>query len=205
MPLQNSHLLNCYMSNQVIKEEAPELKEKLDIRKRKCTLSKEMQELMLRQLKDEMYNHNLYRSFANFFGVRGLSKLEEYYNLRAQEEMEHHFWILQYLNETDTEFIYPEIPAVKEKWENLEDPFDLTVDKEIYTTQCIHEMLDVAFETGDYFTWSFIMGHDPKKGRLNEEQREEESTSRTVRDIAYTPGSWLRKEQSILTFYNERS
>ncbi len=174
----------------------------LDIKRRECTLSPAMQKLMLRQLASEMANHNIYRSFANFYGVRGLSLLEEYYNRRAEEEMKHHNWVLGYLSETDTEYVYPEIPPVTEKWDTLEKPFDITVDKEIETTQMIQEMLDLAFDEGDYFTWDFIMGHDSEKGELLHEQREEENTSRTVRDIINTEGSWLRKEKSVLDFYN---
>ena len=174
----------------------------LDVKRRECTLSDTMQKLMLRQLASEMYNHNLYRSFANYYGVRGLSLLEEYYNRRAEEEMNHHRWVLKYLSETDTEYIYPDIPKITEKWDTLEKPFDITVDVEIETTQKIQEMLDLALDEGDYFTWNFIMGHDSENGKLLEEQREEENTSRTVRDIAYTNGSWLRKEKSILDFYN---
>ena len=47
-----------------MKTEAPSI-EKLYLKRRKCTLSDDMIRLMLRQLTHEMYNHNLYRSFAS--------------------------------------------------------------------------------------------------------------------------------------------
>ena len=75
-----------------MKTEAPSI-EKLDLKRRKCTLSDDMIRLMLRQLTHEMYNHNLYRSFANFYGVRGFQVLEQYYIDRAEEEKLHHDWV----------------------------------------------------------------------------------------------------------------
>ena len=69
-----------------LKTEAQESTEKLDIKRRKCTLSENIQKLLLRQLKHELYNHNLYMSFSNFYGVQGLAVLEQYYKERADEE-----------------------------------------------------------------------------------------------------------------------
>lgn len=183
-----------------MKTEAPSI-EKLDLKRRKCTLSDDMIRLMLRQLTHEMYNHNLYRSFANFYGVRGFQVLEQYYIDRAEEEKLHHDWVYGYLNECDAEFIYPEIPAISEKFEDMITPFQLTVDKEIQTTMEINEMVDLACDTSDWATFNWLNGHDPKTGMLVNEQVEEENISRTVLDIAESEGSWLRKEKSIMAAY----
>lgn len=175
--------------------------DKIDVKRRKCTISEEMQKLMLRQLVHEMYNHNLYNTFANFYSVRGLNILAEYYQKRAEEEKLHHDWVYNYLLETDTEFIYPDIPAISEKFEELIDPLKLTVDKEIQTTMEIHEMVDLACDTSDWATFNWLNGHDKVKGMLVDEQVEEESISRTALDIGMQEGSWLRKEKSIMNAY----
>ena len=68
-------------------EMAPETNAKKEgLRRRICTLSDKMVELLLRQLSHELYNHNLYRSFANYYGINGLAVLESYYIKRAEEE-----------------------------------------------------------------------------------------------------------------------
>ena len=174
---------------------------KPDIKRRQCTLSIEIQKLLLRQLKHELYNHNLYMSFSNFFGVQGLSVLEEYYKKRADEEYLHHSWIREYLNENDAEYIYPDVPPISEKFEDNVAPFKLTVDKEIETTKLIYEIVEQALEEGDWATFNWLNGNDAQKGRLVQEQVEEESISRTALDIAETEGSWLRKEKSIMNAY----
>jgi len=167
----------------------------------KCTLSQDMINLLIRQLWHELYNHNLYRSFANFFGVRGLVVLEQYYMERAKEEKHHHDWISNYLADCDAEFIYPEVPAVKEKWENNIEPFKLTVKAEIETTTLIHEMVSKAMEECDWATFAWLNGNDDEKGRLVIEQIEEESISRTVLDIASEDAPWLIKEKAIMAAY----
>lgn len=187
----------------IVKQVAKDPNEAIDVKRRECTLSKEIQELLLRQLKHELQNHNAYMNFANYFGVRGFMILEEYYKERADEEYKHHTWIRKYLNENDAEYIYPTIDQFDKKVENMIDPFRITVDLEIETTQMIDEIIDQAVEEGDWASFNWLMGHDEEKGRLREEQVEEESISRTVRDIAETEGSWLRKEKSIMNAYKK--
>lgn len=185
----------------VVKETAKDPTGPKDISRRECTLSKEIQELLLRQLKHELQNHNIYMNFANYFGVRGFVVLEEYFKLRADEEYLHHSWIRKYLNENDAEYIYPTIDQFDKKIVDMVDPFKMTVDLEIETTQMIYEIVDQAAAECDWATFNWLLGHNETTGRLVEEQREEESISRTVRDIAESEGSWLRKEKSIMNAY----
>jgi ferritin len=63
----------------------------------KSPISEKLQKMLVNQLQHEMYNHNLYMSLSNFYGVKGYSVLEEYYRLRAEEEYLHHCWIKDYL------------------------------------------------------------------------------------------------------------
>lgn len=163
-----------------------------------CRISEEIRKLLINQISHELYNHNLYRSFANFYGVRGLSKLEKYYIKRAEEEKVHHDWIISYLNEVDAPVSYPSVPEVTEKPENLFQSFDMTVEKEIETTKLISNIADVAVNEKDWQTFHWL------EKQLLTEQIEEESLSRTVRDMANMDASWLTKQDSILDFYENR-
>ena len=169
--------------------------------KRVCTLSETIQDLLIRQLQHELYNHNLYRTFANWFGIQGFAVLEKYYIERAEEEKLHHDWIYNYLNTCDVIFSYPEIPAVKEIVTNNIEPFEFTVDVEIETTQLIDEIAKQAFEECDWATFKWLNGDSAETGMLILEQIEEESLSRAALDIAREEGSWLRKEKSIMNLY----
>ncbi len=193
--------------NQETKEQIEEKNIALDtvdlIKRRKCTLSDNMVELLIRQLKHELYNHNLYRTFANFFGTQGLAVLEQYYIDRAEEEKLHHDWIYNYLNTCDAVFIYPEIPAIIEEFSDNVDPFSLTVDKEIETTGLIYDMVNQSLIEQDWATYHWLMDDNKETGMLVKEQIEEEAISRTALDIAESEGSWLRKEKSIMNAYHE--
>lgn len=169
----------------------------------KSPISEKLQKMLVNQLQHEMYNHNLYMSFSNFYGVKGYSVLEEYYRLRAEEEYLHHRWIKDYLNENDVEYKYPNVPEISEQFEDMVTPFELTVDKEIETTELIYAMVKAAMDEGDWGTFAWLNGNDPEKGMLVLEQIEEESISRTALDIARMEGSWLRKEKSIMNSYKK--
>ena len=171
------------------------------VNRKECTISDAMVELLVRQLKHELYNHNLYRMFANWYALHGLIVLEEYYKQRANEEKTHHDWIADYLNECDAIYAYPETPSVTENFQDLVTPFKLTVNKEIETTNLIYEIVDLAMAEKDWMTWTWLMNTTPGNAMLVAEQREEEALSRTALDIAQQDGSWLRKEKSIMNVY----
>lgn len=168
-----------------------------------CPISSKVVELLIKQIAHELYNHNLYMSFSNYFGVAGLSVLEEYYKRRADEEYLHHRWIKDFLNENDIKFKYPTVDSIKETWDDFVTPFELTVAKEEETTDLIYDIVECAMDEKDWFTYAWLQGKDMEKGALILEQIEEESISRTALDIARMEGSWLRKEKSIMNAYTK--
>lgn len=178
-----------------------ESNEEKNVNRRDCTISDAMINLLVRQLQHEQYNHNLYRMFANWYALHGLVVLEAYYKQRANEEKVHHDWIADYLNECDAIYTYPEIPKVTEIFEDLVTPFELTVNKEIETTNLIYDIVNLAMKETDWMTWTWLMNNTPGQAMLVAEQREEEALSRTALDIAKQDGSWLIKEKSIMNVY----
>lgn len=169
--------------------------------KKEEVLSKDLADLLVKQLAHEMYNHNLYLSFASYYISKGLEVLGEYYRRRAAEEKVHHDWIYNFLDEIGYVYPYPEIPKVDVSWKDLIEPFELTVQQEILTTSMIYELADVAKEDGDWITLQFLMDNDAKRGMLIKEQLEEEAISKTALDIAKMEGSWLRKQKAIMDAY----
>jgi ferritin len=144
---------------------------------RECRLSEKMQELLNQQLRDELYNHNLYKTMENIFEVQGIDDLKEYYRKRAAEEMEHFGWIFSYMGYEDAYIEIPTVEKIKEDVSTALKIFQATVDVEIKTTASIKKIYDLAVSEGDGFTRIWL---DQK---LYPEQNEEESTSRTALDI----------------------
>ena len=148
-----------------------------------------------------MYNHNLYSSFASYYKANGLDKLYIYYTARANEELVHHKWIIDYLNENHVEFKYPSIPEINEEYNDLLTPFELTLSKEIETTKLILEIVNLAQKENDWLTFNWLMRDSAPM--LVAEQTEEESISRTALLIAEQDDeTWLSKQDAILSAYN---
>lgn len=162
------------------------------------TISENMEKLMIDQISRELYNHNVYRTYANYYYVRGLFKLHLYYEMRSNEEYNHHQWIVDRLYRAGVDFNYPEVPAIKSNHVILkpEDSFGKTVDLEIETTMWIAKMIEAAREEKDWQTEGWL------KRTLMEEQMEEEDVSRIILTMSEEDTDWQTKEDTILSYYN---
>lgn len=173
-----------------------------DLEKRRQTsLSDNLRDLFVEQLRHELMNFTLYNSFAVYYTCKGLDKLGKYFKARADEELVHQGWIMDYLSDCDAVFSYPGIPANNTP-EITDDvlPFRLTVDREIETTEQLKALASAAQAENDWLTISFLLG-TAGKARLLPEQIEEESLSRTALDIMLTDGNILKKEDQIHELY----
>ncbi|MDR3063359.1 MAG: hypothetical protein LBU40_04375 [Methanobrevibacter sp.] len=161
------------------------------------SIGKKTAKLLVEQIAHELYNHNLYRTFANYFATKGLNKLEEYYVSRANEELEHHTWIVDRLNYAGVLYAYPVVPEVDVEIPDEYSTFVLTLDKEIETTQLIYGIVNAAKEENDWETFNWL------QDTLVSEQTEEEHISRKFLKVAEQDTDWIAKEEYILDAYNE--
>lgn len=163
----------------------------------KCTIHPDLQKLLVEQMGHELYNHNLYASFADYYVVHGLDKLATYYYKRAQEELNHYLWCVDFAQECDIQYTTPAVESISEKWDDVIKPFELTVDVEIETTELIYDMADKAKEIGDHIFLQWLY----KPGLMVEEQLEEVSLSRKALKIMQMDDSILAKQDAIMDLY----
>ena len=147
------------------------------INRKLSLISNDLGELLVKQVAHELKNRNLYLSYANYFSVEGIVDLEKYYRKRAEEENNHHQWIMDYLSDADYKFMYPTVEMNTEKVETYIDAFTQTIDREILTTQMISAIYEKALADKDYLTASWLYE------KLLKEQIEEENISRMARTI----------------------
>lgn len=161
---------------------------------RKVTLiSKEIGDLLVKQVAHELKNFALYSSFANYFSLEGLDNLDSYYTKRAEEEKAHHDWIVNYLKQGDFRLIYPVVETNPEQEiKSLITPFIATVEREIQTTQMLYAIYELAISQKDYMTASWLFE------KLIKEQIEEENTSRMARTIMESDGDIFIKAERVL-------
>ena len=168
--------------------------------RRKCSISEEVKNMFVAQLQAELTNFAMYNTFAVWFETNGLDKLGEYYRARADEELLHHKWIMDYLSDCDANFKYPSTPNIDIDINDAVQPFEMTVDREIETTGGINRIANQCCKEGDWGTISFLNG-TYSDGKLIPEQIEEESISRTALDIMRMDASILKREQEVYNMY----
>jgi ferritin len=166
--------------------------------KKTQVITDKVAELLIRQISRELYNHNLYNTFSSYFSIRGLYKLEEYYRARANEELNHHIWIRDYLQLCNVPFAYPQVDAVEIEIPDDVAPFQQTIDAEIETTEWINEIYASATELEDQQTKKWL-------AKLEIEQSEEESLSLKVYQLATIDCDWITKQDAIIDFYNKNN
>jgi len=150
-------------------------------------------DLLVKQLAHELKNFTLYNSFANYFSLEGLVDLETYFTKRAEEEKNHHDWILSYLHDADYRVLYPIVEQNKEQEvENWLSPFTATVTREIETTQLLYAIYELAISQKDFMTASWLYE------KLIKEQVEEESVSRMAVTIIEADGDIFIKAKAVL-------
>lgn len=144
-----------------------------------CLISKEVGDLLVKQIAHELKNYTLYLTFANFFETLGFLSLSEYFKKRAEEEDVHHKWCVSYLNDADFKFVYPGVEENKLELSTFDyiKPFTETVNREIETTQMIYNIYETCISQKDYMTASWLLE------KLIKEQIEEENTSRMALTI----------------------
>lgn len=155
-------------------------------------MSPEVGALLVKQLAHELKNHNLYKSFAAFFGREGIVDLEEYFNKSAAEEYNHHNWVFHYLSESDYEFNYPAIEANTEQASEYVSPFEQALAREIQTTQMLYAIYKQCVSEDDFMTASWLYE------KLIKEQIEEENKSRMALDIINADADIFVKADKIL-------
>ena len=209
---ENPELINQSPVEQIIdrveKEEGKDITETtikiINKSKRTCLISENLVTLFVVQLQAELSNHNLYKTFENYYNNQGLYKLAKYFNARAAEEYIHHQWVVNYLNSVNAEFQYPEIPITKLEIKDNIYPFEVTVDKEIETTGFINNIVAQASEDKDWLTTAFLYGNGYVEGKLIPEQSEEMKLSMDALNIAKIETDWLTIQDSIHDLYFNR-
>lgn len=162
-----------------------------------CSIHPDLQKMLVEQMSHELHNHNLYRTFANYYLTLGLHKLSNYYTKRSEEEYNHYLWCVDFANESGMRYTTPAVDSIDHKINDVVSPFEITLDVEIETTEMIYDMADKAKEVGDEIFLQWLN----KPGMMIEEQNEECSLSRKALAIMKLDDSILAKQDLISDLY----
>ena len=162
-----------------------------------CLISPEVGELLVKQTAHELKNHNLYKTFANYFSVEGITDLEEYYNKRAHEEYNHYQWIYDYLTDADYKFMQPDVEKNTEVIKSYVSPFDDTIIREMLTTEMLYKIYEQATSERDFMTASWLYE------KLIKEQIEEENVTRMAKSIMLQDSDIFIRAENVLALLEQ--
>ena len=136
-------------------------------------ISKKMQEAINAQINAEMWSAYLYLAMSMDANDKGLKGVAHWYRKQYDEEMEHAFRFVHYLEEQLARVELKPIAKFKTSWKNMAEMFNETLEHEKVVTGLIHKLCDLAAKEKDYATANMLQW-------FVNEQVEEEATAKTL-------------------------
>lgn len=118
-------------------------------------ISDKMEKLLNTQMTREAYQAQVYLSYASWAEVNGFPGIATFLYGHMQEEREHMFKILKYINDRGGASKIESIDAPPENPQDLADCFAKILQHEIDNSKEIDKIVNLAHEEKDWATFSF--------------------------------------------------
>lgn len=136
-------------------------------------LSKKLAEAFNAQVNAEMWSSNLYLSMSVYFQKIGMLGFAHWMKLQAAEELDHAHKLIDYALDRGGDITIGQINVVPTAWGNPLEVFEHVYKHELYVSELIDKMVDIAEEDRDHASRDFLFN-------LVREQVEEESTAKNI-------------------------
>lgn len=130
-------------------------------------LSKELIDMLNKQISNERFNEAFYWSCATYFDELNLENIATYFKLHAKEERSHAEKFYEFLDENGARVIIDAVPAPERSFKSFSHPFELAVLAEEKTSLNIRNLCIQADKDNDHRALNFLR-------KFEEEQQEEE-------------------------------
>ena len=137
-------------------------------------ISKKMQEAINAQINAEMWSAYLYLAMSMDANDKGLKGVAHWYRKQYEEEMEHAFRFVHYLEEQLARVELKPIEKFKTSWKNMAEMFNETLEHEKVVTGLIHKLCDLAAKEKDYATANMLQWF------VNEQVEEEANATELI-------------------------
>lgn len=138
-------------------------------------MNKNIEKALNKQIAMEAHAHYLYLSMASYYEVNAMEGIAEFFYVQAEEEKMHMMKLFRYVNEMDGHALVPSIEQLAHDFGEVLSTFKLVYEQEKHVTASINEIVELATIEKDHGTYNFLQW-------FVEEQREEESSIRTIID-----------------------
>lgn len=119
-------------------------------------LSKNMCEILNRQMTKEAHASQIYLSYASWADNEGYQGIANFLFRHAQEERNHMMKFLEYILERGAKPLIEAIPAPPADPVSVYDCFEKGFKHEVDNTTAIYKCIDVSYNEKDWITWNFL-------------------------------------------------
>ena len=142
----------------------------------KPRLSKSITSVLNKQIENELYSSQVYRSFSAWLDDKGWIGGSELFFKYADEELGHMSKIYKYLYEKNARALVPNVKNVPQEFNDIRDLVEKALEHEMRVTKNWNEIANKAKSEDDNDTYSFALGY------VNEQREEEEK----IRNILFS-------------------
>lgn len=119
-------------------------------------INEKVAKLINEQVNKELYSAYLYLDFANYFEDCGLDGFANWYEVQAQEEMDHALKMRRYLIDNGLHVTLDAIAKPNKTFKTHLDVLKAGLEHERYVTSLINTIYDAAFDVREYKTMQFL-------------------------------------------------
>ena len=138
-------------------------------------LSKNVENILVEQIKKEGYSSNLYLAMASWAEINGYEGISNWFYAQSDEERIHMLKIIGYVNERGGKAIVPEFEKPPMDYKTVKDAFIKVMEHEQFVTKSINEIVAVCINEKDFTTHNWVQW-------FVNEQIEEEASVRSILD-----------------------
>ena len=160
-------------------------------------LSKIVQEALNEQIRIEAESSQVYLAMASWAEIQpGIDNVTSFFYKHSDEERMHMLKLIHFVNERGGFASVPALPQPPLTFPSIKHAFKELLKHEIFVSESINKVIDIALEEKDYATHNFLQWYVA-------EQIEEEALARTMNDklelIGDDKGGMYLFDRDILT------
>ena len=139
-------------------------------------LSKKMQDALNDQVRIEAQSSQVYLAMASWAEIQpGINNITSFFYKHSDEERMHMMKLIHFINERGGFAVVPPLEQPTLTYPSLKHAFSELLKHEIYVSESINKLVDIALSEKDYATHNFLQWYVA-------EQVEEEALARTMND-----------------------
>ena len=139
-------------------------------------LSKRMQDALNEQVKIEGQSSQVYLAMASWAEIQaGINNITSFFYRHSDEERMHMLKLIHFINDRGGFATIPAFDQPQLTYPSLQHAFKELLEHEIFVSESINKLVDIALQEKDYATHNFLQWYVA-------EQIEEEALARTIND-----------------------